>query len=353
MAETRIPSLDGLRAVSIVLVVVGHAVKSRGHQPFLLRVLCLHAGLGVHVFFIVSGFLITTLLLQERAKHGNISLRLFYVRRALRIFPAAWLFLGCLAILNAWRVIQVAPQDWLYALTYTTNYTNPSCWQIGHLWSLSVEEQFYLAWPLLMRLANLQTCVAVAVAAVFSSIAFRAVWFVTGLHIINPNFDYAFPYQCGAIAMGCLLAIGVRQIRLLIEKLPIGLGLAIILPLVAVLDAVEWGSAYRFVEVAINLLLTVMVAMCVFSSECAVGRILNSRPLVWIGTLSYSLYLWQQLFLNPFSPTQRSWTYIPLIVGCAVMSYYTVEATLLKLRSCCRREKIEAQMECPQAAASR
>src|SRR5580704_11741471 len=116
----RIASLDCLRAVSILLVLASHSIQ--GTHSFLFRLLFLHADLGVRVFFVISGFLITNLLMTERAETGGISLRLFYLRRTLRILPAFCLFVGCVAILNAFGIITVPPGNWVYVLTYTFNF---------------------------------------------------------------------------------------------------------------------------------------------------------------------------------------------------------------------------------------
>ena len=105
--------------------------------------------LGVKVFFVISGYLITRLLIAEHARTGRISLRGFYVRRVWRIFPAFYAFVG--AMLAAWAIgwIALAPGDVVAALTYTMNYHYERSWGLGHIWSLSIEEQFYLVWPFL------------------------------------------------------------------------------------------------------------------------------------------------------------------------------------------------------------
>jgi len=119
--QGRHPSLDGLRAISIALVLAGHAIKVGPHS-FAFSALCLHADLGVRTFFIISGFLITTLLLSERSQSGSISLRSFYIRRALRILPAFFLFVGCVALLSIFGVTPVPSWFWLYVLTYTVDF---------------------------------------------------------------------------------------------------------------------------------------------------------------------------------------------------------------------------------------
>ena len=136
----RIPSLDGLRAVSISLVVVGHWTELRYHSD----VAGAFANLGVRIFFIISGYLITTLLLQEYEKSSTIQLREFYVRRAYRILPAAIAFMVPVFVIF-WHELR-----WYHmaaAALYLANFDFAHPWFLGHLWSLSVEEQFYFLWP--------------------------------------------------------------------------------------------------------------------------------------------------------------------------------------------------------------
>ena len=111
-----------------------------------------HGRLGVQIFFVISGFLITSLLLREKESTGSISLKLFYARRTLRIFPAFYLFFITIAVLSYLRLIELPRYDLLHAATYTMNYSGNGTWWMGHLWSLSVEEQFYFVWPSLMFL---------------------------------------------------------------------------------------------------------------------------------------------------------------------------------------------------------
>src|SRR5689334_14663285 len=146
------PGLDGLRAVSIVLVFTDHI-----HQmvPALPQIL-IGGFYGVDVFFVVSGFLITSLLLEERERFGSVSLKQFYFRRALRLLPALFgillvtcalgLFLGSLATVNLspFRLLSIIA----YFMNWVRAFETPQSWFLGHFWSLSVEEQFYSAWPL-------------------------------------------------------------------------------------------------------------------------------------------------------------------------------------------------------------
>lgn len=314
-----------------MLVLTSHSIL--GTHSFAFRMAFLHADLGVRVFFVISGFLITTLLLKELAETGDISLRLFYIRRTLRILPAFCLFVGSVAALNAFGVIAVQPDNWLYVLTYTVNFDPHPPWVLGHLWSLSVEEQFYLLWPLAIRFLRPRLWAIVALASVFCGLVVRR------FRLIDPALHYAFPFVCGPLAMGCLLAIYAPRVRALIaasKVLSSDLVFVILVPLIAWLDAVDMGTADHSIGLVTNSLLTFCVARLVFVPEGLVGAILNSAPLVKLGRLSYSLYLFQQLFFDSISGKPSIPLPFPLnlagALAAALACYYAVEVPFLALR---------------------
>src|SRR6185295_707232 len=137
-ATGRIPTLDGIRAVAFAFVLCAHTLGT-GILPMTSRV-HVFGDIGVRTFFVLSGFLITTLLLRERARFGAISLRGFYLRRALRIFPAFYTFLAVVIVLRAAGLATASDRDLVFAGTYTMNFHADRAWHVGHLWSLSVEE---------------------------------------------------------------------------------------------------------------------------------------------------------------------------------------------------------------------
>ena len=150
--HNRLPGLDGLRAISVALVIFLHL----GSMSYFPRAHWLHAvaeeGLfGVQIFFVISGFLITWLLLAEEKKRGRIDLGKFYIRRALRILPPALLFLLTLKLLDAFGIVEVGWRDVLYAMLFVRNVL-PGPILTNHYWSLAIEEQFYLGWPFLVVL---------------------------------------------------------------------------------------------------------------------------------------------------------------------------------------------------------
>jgi peptidoglycan/LPS O-acetylase OafA/YrhL len=284
-----------LRAVSIVLVLISHA-QPPGEHPFWFRLLFLHADLGVRVFFVISGFLITTILLKDS------SLKRFYSRRARRILPAFAVFLTAAILLGAPKA------DWPYIFTWTVNFDPHPAWMIGHLWSLSVEEQFYILWPLAIAFTGRRTWTVIAIAAVF---AFP-------LKAINPALHYAFPVVCGPIALGCLLALYPR----LVPRIPAWP----LVPVILVLDAYD----VRFV---VNLL----VAICVARFVAAPPAVLNWAPLMWLGKISYSLYLFQQLFFDSISGKPAIPLPFPLnlagALAVATASYYFIEQPIRRSRT--------------------
>jgi len=341
-AAKAVPSLDGLRAISIGLVLLGHATRLGLGHSFPFRLAFSHAILGVDVFFVISGYLITTLLLEEKAKFGSISLRLFYIRRSLRILPAFLVFVGTLFVMNVMGYANIPTRLWIFILTYTSNFT-PRVWVVGHLWSLSVEEHFYLLWPLAVRFAKIRTCVGIAVLAIFTGILIRAAAALTGYQIVNPNLPDATPYVVGPIAMGCLLAIAGTRARTIALRCRKWAGPATLLAtaVILLLDTVDLRAANRLRDIVMNLLVTLVVARFVFLPTGLAAACLNSRPLVFIGKLSYSLYLWQQLFMHPSSKAaicKFPWNVMgAFATSCA--SYFLIEARFLKLRKRFRRTR--------------
>lgn len=164
-----------------------------------------YAHLGVVVFFVISGFLITRLMISENAKRGRVSLKLFYARRALRLFPAAYAFIACVCILWWAGIVHLQPSDIWHAVTYTVNYLPNRSWQIGHLWSLSVEEQFYLIWPCtFVLLGSRRAGWAASCVILLGPVARAGAWlFLRRTPYYNLEM---FPMVADSLAMGCLLA---------------------------------------------------------------------------------------------------------------------------------------------------
>ena len=334
IVDAYIPAIDGLRAVSIILVMAGHSMGG-SDRSFVFRALFLHSLLGVNVFFVISGFLITRLLFTEQSQSGTVSLLLFYLRRALRILPACFLFIGTVAVLSALEITPIPGRFWPYVLTYTVDILPAAPWPVLHLWSLSVEEQFYTFWPLFIKLFSVRTCRVIAGAVVFSAIPTQALH-----HFLGWEFShYVFPYVSGPIGMGALLALSAERAKQFFShaakwgdrRITAGLVASILL-----LDTIpnKYGLASAILVVFINGLLTFLVSTILFIPCSAVSGLLRGSFMVWLGKLSYSLYLWQQLFLSPVRGA------IPIVFplnfvatfAAAMISYYCVEMRFSSLR---------------------
>jgi len=327
------PSLDGLRAISIVLVLGGHLSGTRGYVNLRIGD---YAYLGVFVFFVISGFLITRLLISEQIKNGFISLKLFYARRALRLFPASFVFIACIAVLGLAGILQVEARDLWHALTYTVNFEPDRSWVIGHLWSLSVEEQFYLLWPCTFVMLGMR----------------RAGWFSAGVILFGPiarigsriflvGTPYRdlemFPIVADSLATGCLLAkvsgwLEGQKWYLELFRPAYSLGLLALLMLTN--RYLAYTVVWVFGTSVINIGLAILIHRSVYRSGDWIGQALNWKPIAFVGVLSYSIYLWQQPFLNRYS---TAWVNgfpqnVVAAVIAALASYLLIEKPLLKLR---------------------
>jgi len=334
----RIRSLDGLRGISIAAVLIGHLAGTR-NSP--VSTATAHfwalAELGVRVFFVLSGFLITGLLLAELSQNNTIQLGRFYFRRTLRIFPAYYAFMSVLVVTAACGAIQLMPGDVWHAATYTSNYHSDRSWFFGHTWSLSVEEQFYLLWPALLLLTGRRRGFIIAAAVVVACPILRLVeWESLRLHA--DGIGERFETVADAMAIGCVLA-GLRPYLHQYTRYRRFLGSALFLaiPLVGLAGnlthdhpLVHFGIGMTVANIAVALGLD----WCVTFSDGRVGRVLNCAPLVYIGGLSYSLYLWQQPFLNRASTaTVAAFPFnIVGVVCCAIAAHYLVERPSLRLR---------------------
>ncbi len=325
----RIPSLDGLRAVSILLVLLGHLGYADGFHAWWSDA---YAHAGVRTFFVLSGYLITKLLLGEHERSGTIRIGRFYVRRAWRILPVAYAYVGIITLVSfahlSWRDMGLA---WTYLTSYTFLF-GPPHWNVWHLWSISVEEQFYLIWPLLVawrpRWAARAAWAAVVVAPL-CRYAFRA-------HGMGLMALFGAPAVVDSLAIGCLFALHAPRLsRWVSTRRWTGaawVGAAVapqLIPFIGEHPRVFVVPA--LLQAYVWTLFSLCVAVGMLWAIGARPRLLNHRLAVWIGTLSYGLYIWQMPFMNPDARIRFPLNVL-LAVGAAIASYYLLEQPLLWLR---------------------
>jgi peptidoglycan/LPS O-acetylase OafA/YrhL len=346
-----VPCLDGLRAVSIGIVILAHLAfrATPGSPAAWLRNA---GGLGVEMFFVLSGFLITLLLLREHRARGDISLRAFYLRRLFRIVPAYAFYLLALMLFQLCGLLSLPFSAWLRPLTYTTSLFPLPAWDVSHTWSLSVEEHFYLAWPLLLVLLGPGRAFAAALLCVLATPAVRAAlaWW---LGDAAPDFQFFTPTRLDAIAAGCGVAFLAaspgfrRRARSLSGPAATPLLLAggcSLLVLWALFGHPEYFGAdpwavqhyvkHFIVDSVRPLILAALIWICVTNPARWFGKLLSARPVAFIGRLSFSLYLWQQFFLNPY---REHWACrwpvnLGLMFGAALLSYALIETPFLRLK---------------------
>ena len=301
------PELDGLRALSVLAVIAYHADLAWIPGGFL----------GVEVFFVVSGFLITTLMLEERAKTGSVSLRGFWLRRARRLLPALFVMLTAVAVAVATFATLHAPdfrRDVVPSLLYVSNW-----WQIffvetpyfaptdlpvlRHLWSLAVEEQWYLVWPLAFlafrRLSAKTSGIALAVASLGIMIGTALLWLPDSEQ--RTNFLYlSTPTRASGLLLGAALAFVWKpwtQTRPTPRLRSIAADAAAIAAIGAIAYAmatqhVDDQSLYRGWLAATTVGSAVIIAVIVRPSGSLVGWTMRIPVLAAIGRRSYGLYLW-------------------------------------------------------------
>ena len=357
----RQPPLDGLRAIAVLAVMAFHAEIQR---------LNVNGGyLGVDVFFVLSGFLITALLIEEREGTGRIRLGNFYMRRALRLLPALFLMLGACAIFAALYPHQIENhtfgRDALGALFYAANWVQVAVGHtevrlLSHTWSLSVEEQFYLLWPIAL-IAMLhwhrsrRFILGVLIAAVVASFFWRwALLPTNGSAPVSPHLFVGLDTRGAGLLVGCIAGL-LYSWRLLpkSERFISAMRPAAVLALAGIVfmflgpwlsAAAIYAHPARLYLVGLPLLavlVAVLIVAVVLAPDGAVARGMALRPVAWIGRISYGLYLWHYPIdraLRPGAHTLGLGHFELQVVrlvaafGAATLSFYLVEQPILRLK---------------------
>lgn len=328
----RIPTLDGLRALAILIVIVSHASHGEGALDGL-------GHMGVMIFFALSGYLITTRLLDEYRLKGHISLRDFYLRRAFRILPPALTYLAVVALLSALGIVICSGSALRSALFFYANYIEggDASWRVIHFWSLSVEEHFYLLWPVLLIGFGVWRGWKTAVGLAVMIILWRAAdhhYQILFRIFHDPHLKWNFSGTdviADSLLWGCCLAFFKPRLAPAVSTVATILSAALLAVYTMGIRLPLTPHNVEFVTTVMHVLPALMLGAILACPAAPIGRLLELAPLRYVGLLSYSLYIWQQLFLG--GPGLK--LPLPLAIGaafaCAYMSYRFIEQPCIRL----------------------
>lgn len=349
--STYFPSLNGIRAICAILVIKEHAKWAVHGAPRMLE----WGFLGVDMFFIISGFLITTLLLRERDRSGEINLKQFYVRRTLRIFPIYYLVIGLLFIL-AVVTYKHSPKTWeLYKwsfpifMLYLQDIVPVSLGVLFHTWSLSMEEQFYLVWPAIEKYLRKSLVVPLLLVLIVFWQIFNFGYMSGALTSIyggpegpqRPVFLITFtPILVGVLAAHAMhdRNVGATLTNLLKSRwMPPAL-------LIAAALACEYSTQLQgLTRLTVHLLMGLMLLAVVVNPRGFFSRTLQSKAMSYLGSISYGIYLYHTIVFwivgrlcesrgIILAPVEFFFVVMLISIALAALSFKYFEAPIMNMR---------------------
>lgn len=351
LENRRIPSLDGIRAIAICCVILGHTLvrMSAAHPAIFPWASATPDGVGI--FFVLSGFLITWLLLSEFERSGTISFRAFYIRRCFRILPPAYTYVLFVLVLFTAYHLPIHWKSFLSAIFFYRDYApGKSFWPTEHYWSLAVEEQFYLLWPALLlwglRSGGKPRAVKIAVTGIILAPILRIAGKLAHVQFFHHKVPLMFQNRIDALMAGALFALLVgnpafeRWFTRVSKYWWIFLAYTFVIS--RALNA-TLGVDFPFtVGLTLNsLAIAIWLLWLSRHPKSLLGRFLNTKLLVTMGVLSYSAYLWQTFFIHPGNPTftnHMPWSLLWIWVV-AWLSHQLIEKPSLKMRNAILRRK--------------
>jgi peptidoglycan/LPS O-acetylase OafA/YrhL len=331
------PQINGLRALAVLLVLVEHSLS----DAFLIKKIG-PGFLGVRLFFVISGYLITGILLSAKQEAASLgwSLRQFYARRFLRIFPPYYLLLLILALVGAREYLD----HWTWHTFYASNFllVRAGDWipLLSHFWSLAVEEQFYLVWPLLILLVPARRLPWVIGAAIVVGMASRGAMAVAGFSGVAVR----------SLTTSCLDILGVGALLAYVERfhprvvpglLRWGLvaGVGLFLPMLALrLNEGSWTIRAVFLDLSAALMFLWAIGR---AAQGTLPKLLENRALAYIGQISYGIYLIHPVLPEAFEGLGRplpelGWWHFAVLsawtVGLASISWHLYEKPINTLK---------------------
>jgi peptidoglycan/LPS O-acetylase OafA/YrhL len=344
-----IPSLDGWRAIAILGVLITHDVPwtFRGHTTVAYKG---YGGYGVQIFFAISGFLITTRILEEERLCGYFDIRRFYIRRLFRIQPAALVYLGAVALLLALHIVHDAWHYWTAALFLFINYTyhppgNTRSFMVGHFWTLAVEEHFYLLLSFVLLTVKRRRILVLG-------LLYFLFWLPLHLTFVlhswyGPSLSpRATEWNLHFLLLAALVAVVLKErwagdfARRFLRPWIVCVATLIAIPLHHFVWHAGVNGAVFFV---VSYLAIFWIVATALHPQSLTTRLLETRPMRFVGRISYSLYLWHVLFFffaaargtaaaNPmFLALSGRMVKFAAAIAVAVLSYYWIEKPMVRL----------------------
>lgn len=327
VAPARIDYIDAWRFLAVVMVIQSHIFVYSGLKVALLTpyldALDRLGELGVLIFFVISGFVICSGLIAEKQRTGTICLSAFYLRRCYRIIPPLWLYLCSLLLLSSAGIIEISPQQALTSASFLCNMPFPEgcSWFAGHTWTLAYEEQFYLAFPLLMLFVplinnSLRFGLAIAGLIIASVVLNRSGQLFFGEYLMYFIF----------LLTGCCSALLPQKIIDRIRRLHIAAWLAVIALLLLCIVYVPAGMEKQLKALCYPALILLMVLGTPTRFK-SIATIFKNRQLCYLGRISYTVYLWQELVTGNYLGW-LSFVYLAAVFAFAMLSYRYLELPL-------------------------
>ena len=345
MIQQRSSFIDQWRGISVLMVIANHLLlfrfkgalsvdkgttflsKAYAKVLWFIEIWGVNAGMvGVSIFFVISGYLITSLMLKEEAQRGRVSLSAFYARRVCRIFPALALYIGAVCLLDATGAIKTNPGDALSSSLFLCNTALVQCgYHFEHLWSLAVEEQFYLFWPLLLVVSPMK----LRAPLVWITFAAASAFAITQSSYVHGWINNGEAFAC--ICAGVLFALSprLRNVFELTKQVPLWIWVLLLVVLLP-FARTRWGE----LDISIMLALSPIIVAAVLVRS---GSLLpEGRGALWlsrIGLISYSLYLWQAMFSWDTERYLSTWfVYLSALAPVAAwLSFQLVERPFIEL----------------------
>jgi peptidoglycan/LPS O-acetylase OafA/YrhL len=343
----KVLGFDGLRAIAAISVVLTHLhifklVKEKGWLP---EAVVNSISAGVQVFFVLSGFLITSLLIAEHRKSGGVSLYNFYIRRSLRIFPLYYLVVFLVLIFHVVGENVTNYKSLAFAGVYSYNFI-PKAWYsgvLGHTWSLAVEEHFYLLWPFIyISLAHNYRKLSLLVLTFIGISLFLAISLNNIEWLYSNFFINRWSFIAGAnIAFGALLAILFNDKKLgRTVKYLFGHWLTIFISLLFIFNELFTYDLNISISIYLRGIgFTILIGWIVLNQDSKLTRALEIQPLSYLGKVSYGIYMYQGLFLStgPYRSDGQTWppdqtTGFILLVLAVPISYHFFEKPIMALK---------------------